>query len=132
MSVIIYRNSVSTSQNNVESCQQNFQNYYSNFFFSAFSNTDGSSQNGDGADNENSNSNFVATIRIASDIIDSTLAHADDHGEQQNDNITHSTGSGKLLCCSKHTIFNNFSIIIVDLIVCASFQMQVDWVHRHR
>lgn len=43
----------------------------------------------DGGDGENSNSNIIATIaateaaiRIASDIIDSTLAHADDQMEQ--------------------------------------------------
>lgn len=69
-------------------------------FFPYFRNTDDGTQTGDGNDNDNSNSNLVATIaateaaiRIASDIIDSTLAHADDHGEQQNDNDAHNTTS---------------------------------------
>lgn len=39
---------------------------------------------------ESNSSNLIATtdaaIRIASDIIDSTLAHADDHGEYRNRN----------------------------------------------
>lgn len=35
-----------------------------------------------------------AAIRIASDIIDSTLAHADDHVEHQNDSSGHHTTSG--------------------------------------
>lgn len=54
--------------------------------------TDDSTQNGDGVENTNTNSNFISTIaaterviRIASDIIDSTLAHADDQNEQRND-----------------------------------------------
>lgn len=70
-----------------------------------FRNTDDGLQTGDGdvSDNDNSNSNLVATIaateaaiRIASDIIDSTLAHVDDHGDHQNDsdgrNTTSSSG----------------------------------------
>lgn len=67
-------------------------------------NTDDSAQNNDGTENDHSNSNLVATIaateaaiRIASDIIDSTLAHADDHSEHQNDTTGHHTNSGKAL-----------------------------------
>lgn len=63
------------------------------FVFSyAYRCTDDSTQNGDGVETTNTNSNFISTIaaterviRIASDIIDSTLAHADDQNEQRND-----------------------------------------------
>lgn len=54
--------------------------------------TDDSTHSGDGVQSTNTNSNFISTIaatdrviRIASDIIDSTLAHADDQNEQRND-----------------------------------------------
>lgn len=75
-------------------------------------NTDDGTQNSDSTDNDNSNSNLVATIaateaaiRIASDIIDSTLAHADDHGEHQNDTNRHNTtASGKIFCDRKFII----------------------------
>lgn len=69
--------------------------------------TDDSTQNGDGAENTNSNSNFISTIaaterviRIASDIIDSTLAHADDQNEQRND------ASGQQISVSSEGINN--------------------------
>lgn len=39
-----------------------------------------------------------AAIRIASDIIDSTLAHADDHGDHQNDSDGHNTTSASGVC----------------------------------
>lgn len=62
-------------------------------------NADNGTQAGDDdEDGDNDSSNLVATItateaaiRIASDIIDSTLAHADDHGDRQNDNDAHNT-----------------------------------------
>lgn len=64
-------------------------------------NTDDSTSSSDGAEARNSNSNLIATIaateaaiQIASDIIDSTLAHADDHSENRIDR-RHSLSMGK-------------------------------------
>lgn len=72
-------------------------------FYLFHRNTDDSGPNGDASEHSISNSNLVATIaateaaiRIASDIIDSTLAHADDHGEHQNDSTEHQTISGNI------------------------------------
>lgn len=71
-----------------------------NKFYFIYRNPDDTTHvNTENVENENSNSNLVATIaateaaiRIASDIIYSTLAHADDHTEHRNEN-SEPTGS---------------------------------------
>lgn len=72
-------------------------------------NTDDSTSSSDGAEARNSNSNLIATIaateaaiQIASDIIDSTLAHADDHSENRIDR-RHSLSMGK--CVRLYRLF---------------------------
>lgn len=74
--------------------------------------TDDSTQNVDGTENPNANSNFISTIaaterviRIASDIIDSTLAHADDQNEQRNDT------SGQPILVSSNGINNSNDVM---------------------
>lgn len=77
--------------------------------------TDDSAQNGDGIEATNTNSNFISTIaaterviRIASDIIDSTLAHADDQNEQRND------PSGQPISISSSGLNNSSGVIDVE------------------